>query len=182
MEENKKVGQEGTEGKQNLDELLKNPEIQSEFDKKLEGAKQKWLEKAQEEWKKKAEAEKSEAERLAKLTESERQKELLTKLEDAKRNAESQLNAYKLKEEAQKIAKEKNLDIDLLNTIDFSKETAETVKTKIENLDSAFKKAIESAVNDKLKQSAPKTYAESSKTDVKAYLDQKYGNSKYYKK
>lgn len=187
MEENKnpnqeKQGEQGAEGKQSLNDLLKDPKLQSEFDKKLEGAKQIWLEKAKEEWKKESEAEKNEAERLAKLTESERQKELLDKLEQAKKTAESELNAYKLKEQAQKIAKEKNLDIDLLNTIDFSKETADTVIKKIDDLDSVFKKAIENAVNEKLKQSAPKTVGTSTKDDVQAYLDKKYANSRFYQK
>ncbi len=177
MEENKTNPNETEQKEKNLDDFLKDPKIQSEFDKKLESARLKWEEK----WKEKSEAERTEAERLAKMTEAERQKELLSQAELAKTKAESELNAYKLKEQAQKIAREKNLDIDLLNTIDFTKETADTVKDKIENIDSVFKKAIESAVNERLKQSAPKTVGNTSKTDVQAYLDKKYKNSKFYR-
>lgn len=182
MEDNKtnpiETKTEENKVEKNLDDFLKDPKIQSEFDKKLESARLKWEKK----WQEESEAKRTEAERLAKLTESERQKELLTKAEEAQKKAESELNAYKLKEQAQKIAKEKNLDLDLLNTIDFSKENAESVIGKIDNLDLVFKKAIENAVNDKLKQSAPKTVGSAAKTDVQAYLDEKYKDSKFYKR
>lgn len=181
MEENKTTPNQNesvqNKDEKNLDELLKNPKLQSEFDKKLEGARLKW----ETSWKEKAEAEKSEAERLAKLTESERQKELLAQSEQARTKAESELNSFRLKEQAQKIAKEKNLDIDLLNVIDFSKENADTVKEKIDSLDSVFKKAIENAVNERLKQSAPRTVGNTSKNEVESYIHEKYKNSKFYK-
>ena len=91
------------------------------------------------------------------------------------------MTAYELKEEAFKIAKEKNLDTDLLSTIDFTKETADSVKTKLESLETVFNKAVEGAVNSKLKQSSPYNVSIMSKTEEQAYLDKKYGNSKYYK-
>lgn len=181
MEETKEVNnieQPTQEVEKTLNDYLKDPKIQSEFDKKLESARAKW----EESWKAKAEAERNEAERLAKMTESEKQKELLEKANNARVEAESALNAYKLKEEAQKIAKEKNLDLDLLETIDFKRETAETIKTKIDVIDSTFKKAIENAVNSKLKQSAPINVVGGNTSNEQAYLEKKYGNSKYFNK
>lgn len=167
------------EVKKTLDDYLKDPDIQSQFDKKLESSKAKWEKK----WQEKVEAEKSEAERLANMTAEEKQQEAINNAINLKNKAEAELNAYKLKEEAQKIALEKGLDMTLLNVLDYSKETAETVKSKIDDLEKVFKKAIENGINDKLKQSSPVSVSTSgSKTDVEKYLDDKYKNSPYYKK
>ena len=155
MEDNKKQNPNDGENK-SLDELLKDPNLQAEFDKKVAKALEKNAEKLKGEWKAQAEAERTEAERLAKLTESEKQKEALDKA--------------------------KNLDTDLLSTIDFTKETADSVKTKLESLETVFNKAVEGAVNSKLKQSSPYNVSIMSKTEEQAYLDKKYGNSKYYNK
>lgn len=182
--ENKNLNDNGEELKnvetpKTLDEYLKEPTIQAEFDRKLENAKKKW----EKSWQEKAEAEKSEAERLAKMSEQEKQQDAINKAIKAKEDAEAELNAYKLKEEAQKIATEKGLDLGLLNIIDYSKESAESVKTKIDDIEKVFKKAIESSVNEKLKQTAPKYVTGATKgTDNDAYLNQKYGNNRYYKK
>lgn len=181
MEDNKKQNPNDGENK-SLDELLKDPNLQAEFDKKVAKALEKNAEKLKGEWKAQAEAERTEAERLAKLTESEKQKEALDKANQGRLDAENKLKAYELKEEAFKIAKEKNLDTDLLSTIDFTMETADSVKTKLESLETVFNKAVEGAVNSKLKQSSPYNVSIMSKTEEQAYLDKKYANSKYYNK
>lgn len=160
-----------------LDELLKDPKIQAEFDKKAEGMRQKW-EKA---WQKKSEEEKLEAEKLARMTEEEKHQLQLNKAIEEKDRAQSELNAYKLKDEAIKIANEKQLDVGLLDVIDFNKETAETVKAKIDEIDSSFKKAVEKKVNDMMKQPSPKQVSTNTKTDNKNYLDAKYKNNPFYK-
>ncbi len=180
--DNQNTNPTGSNEPKTLDDLLKDPNLQAEFDKKMAKAFEKHDEKLKREWEAQAEAQRTEAERLAKLTEAEKQKEALNKAEQGRVSAENKLKAYELKDEAIKIAKEKKLDIDLLNTIDFTKETADTVKGKIDSLESIFNKALESAVNDKFKQSAPIHVGTPIKTEEQAYLDQKYGKSKYYKK
>ncbi|MBQ2658109.1 MAG: DUF4355 domain-containing protein [Erysipelotrichaceae bacterium] len=161
-----------------LDELLKDPKIQAQFDKKLEGARTKW----EAAWQKKTEEAKIEAEKLARMTEDEKHQLALNKEKERADKAESELNAYKLKDEAAKIASEKDLDISLLGVIDYSKETAESVKMKIDSLDSAFKKAVEKRSNDMFKQASPKQVESSSQsTPEKTYLDNKYKNNPYYK-
>ncbi len=179
MEDNLKNPNNGEN--KSLDELLKDPNLQAEFDKKVAKALEKNAEKLKGEWKAQAEAERTEAERLAKLTEAEKQKELLDKANKSKLEAENKLKAYELKEEAFKIAKEKNLDTDLLSTIDFTIETADSIKTKIESLETVFNKAVETTVNSKLKQNSPYNVGATLKSEEKAYLDKKYANSKYYK-
>ena len=156
-----------------LDEVLKDKAIQSEFDKRVAKAistsKAKW----QAEYDAKIEAEKNEAERLAKMSETE-------KFEHEQ--AQAMLNAYELKNEAQKIATEKGIDITLLELIDYTKETADTVNTKISTIESVFNKAVEKAVNEKLKQSSPKQVANGNTTSEQAYLNKKYKDNPYYKK
>ena len=161
-----------------LDELLnENPSLQAQFDKKLEGARGKW----QKSWQEKAEAEKAEAERLAQLSAEERQKEAIEKLTKAKQESDEALKAYQLEVEAQKLASEKKMDMALLKTIDYRKESTESIKTIIDDISNVFNKAVENAVNEKLKQKDPQAHDGSSKSAEKAWLDEKYKDNPYYK-
>lgn len=152
--ENENNVQENVQEKPSFDELLKNPEYQREFDRKLEGARTKWQEKWQEEATKKQE----EAERLAKMTENEKHQHELDIANQAKSKAESELNAYKLKDTASKIAKEKGVDSSFLDLFDFTKETAETIANKIDVLKNNLDKNTETRLNEKLNQSAPQNH------------------------
>ncbi len=166
------------EGKLSFDDLLKDPEYQAEFDRKVA----KSTEKAKAKWQKEAERERSEAEALAKMTEDEKHQHEIKKLDAERKQAVAELNAYKLKDEAQKIAAEKGLDVSLLDMIDFSSSNAESVNDKIKVIESAFNKAVEKAVNEKLRQPRPQEVRTESKGSDKSYLDKKYENNPYYKK
>lgn len=166
------------EVKPSFDDLLKDPEYQAEFDRKAEGMKKKW----EASWQKKAEKERSEAEALAKMTEDERHQHELSKLEAERKQAIQELNAYRLKDEASKIANEKGIDVSLLELIDYSNATAENVKEKLDAIESAFSKAVEKAVNEKLKQPRPKEVRSGFVNSEKAYMDEKYKDNPYYKK
>ncbi|MBQ1567076.1 MAG: DUF4355 domain-containing protein [Erysipelotrichaceae bacterium] len=160
-----------------LDELLKDPKLQAQFDKKAEGMKKKW----QEAWQKKSEAEKIEAERLARMTEEEKQADALRKANERADKAEKELNGFKLKDEAIKIAKDKNLDINFLDVLDYGKETAESVKTKIDLISSTVSKVLENKTNELMKQTSPKQVNTNPSSAEKSYLDEKYKNNPYYK-
>lgn len=164
--------------KPTFDDLLKDPEYQAEFDRKAEGMKKKW----ESNWQKKAEKERSEAEALAKMTEEEKHQHELQKLEAERKQAINELNAYRLKDEASKIASEKGIDNSLLSLIDYSTATAENVKEKIDLIESAFNKAVEKAVNEKLKQPRPQEIRGSHVSSEKQYLNEKYKDNPYYKK
>lgn len=153
-----------------FDEILKDSNYQSEFDKKvaksLETAKAKWIK----DYEAQKEAEKTEAAKLAKMN---AEQKLTYEKEQAEKKAqeiEAKLNAYELKDQALTIAKEKNLDVTLLDLIDFTHETADTVKTKLDNIKTNFDKAVEKAVNEKLKQGAPKSYESGKKDDEDPYV------------
>ena len=183
MDENMEVTEvteqpEQAESKPTFDELLKDPEYQAEFDRKV----QKSTEKAKAKWQKEAEKERSEAEALAKMTEEEKHQHELKKLEAERRQAIDELNAYRLKDEASKIASEKGIDVSLLDLIDYSTATAENVKDKLDAIESAFSKAVERAVNEKLKQPRPVQVKPDNLSSEKAYMDEKYKNNPFYKK
>lgn len=105
------------------------------------------------------EAQKTEAEKLAKMNADEKNKYALSKETERANKAEEELNAYKLKDEAKKIANNIGLDISLLDVIDFTKEKATTINDKIETINNVFKKAVENALNDAFKEKTPKTVA-----------------------
>lgn len=109
---------------------------------------------------KEMEAKRTEAEKLAKMDAEEKHKYELEKERERANNAESKLNAYELKEEAIKIASGKELPISLLSVIDYTKENAESIKTKIDEIEVVYKQAIQSGINDRMKEKTPKTVVE----------------------
>ena len=116
------------------------------------------------------------------MTEEEKHQHEMSKLEAERKQAIAELNAYKLKDEAAKIAQEKEIDTTLLDLIDYSNATAENVKEKLESIESAFKKAVEKAVNEKMRQVPPQAVRPSSVTPEKQFLDEKYKDNPFYKK
>lgn len=188
MEDNKVTSQnaevkpnEGVAEKSLVDLLKENPRLQSEFDKLNAKSNETAISNAKSKWEEELATAKSEAEKLAKMDADEKNKYELEKERKAKEEAISKLNAYELKETALKIAKEKELDVSLLDVIDFSKETAETIKTKIETIDSVYKKAVEVGIKNGFKEETPKTVVKSGNSNS-SYLDNKYKNNPYYGK
>ena len=162
MEEENKNVETGAEGEvMTFDEILADKHYQSEFDKKVSKA----LETAKTKWETEAEVKRTEAEKLAKMDADEKHKYELEKERERANNAESKLNAYELKEEAIKIASEKELPISLLNVIDYRKENAESIKTKIDEIEVVYKQAIQSGINDRMKEKTPKTVINGSVSD-----------------
>lgn len=145
---------EATENKNNYEELSKtDKELQSYVDRRVSDA----LKTAKSKWQEDLEAKKTEAEKLAKMKSDEKLQYQLDKEKTEKDNALAELNAYKLKEEAIKVASEKGLDVSLLNLINFKTITAEELNTNIDNMSSLFNKAVEKAVNERLKEDTPIT-------------------------
>ena len=161
MEEENKNVNAGAEGEvMTFDEILQDKYYQSEFDKKVAKA----LETARTKWEREAEEKRTEAEKLAKMDADEKHKYELEKAMKEKEEAISRLNAYELKEQAIKIANEKELPISLLNVIDYTKEDAESIKTKIDEIEVVYKQAIQSGINDRMKEKTPKTVVDGGTT------------------
>lgn len=138
-----------------FDEMLKESNYQSEFDKKV----QKSLDTARAKWEAEQEAKQSEAEKLAKMKQDERTAYELEQAHKKQEEAEAKLNAYELKEQAIKMANtpETQVDVSLLSLIDFRSIKAEQVEPTIKNLKKVFDSAVENEVNKRLKETTPKT-------------------------
>ena len=136
-----------------FDEILGDKTYQAEFDRRV----QKALETAKSKWEAEEQSKRTEAEKLAKMDAEQKAKYELKKANEERDSALAKLNAYELKNTAIKIAQEKGLDISLLEDIDYTKQTAETITTIIDTKKAVFDKAIEKAMNDRYKESTPKT-------------------------
>ena len=105
---------------------------------------------------KELEAEKTEAERLAKLSSEERLKEEMNNYKVMAEQSKAKLNAYELKD--QTLKDNSDIPTDLINLIDFTKyNTAELVKEELEKIKAVYKKAVETGVNESLKEKTPVT-------------------------
>lgn len=149
-ENNQSQGQ-GTTQINGFDEFLKDSKNQAEFDRRV----QKAIETAKANWQEDMDNEKTEAEKLAKMNKEQKLEYQAQKAEQEKANALAELNAYKLKEQALKIAGEKGLDVSLLNFFNFSTAKADELNEKIDEISNAFNKAVERAVNERLKEDTP---------------------------
>lgn len=116
-----------------------------------------------------AETKKTEAEKLAKM---DAEQKLNYELEKTRAEAETyknQINALTLSKEATSYATEKGLPIGYIEDFDFAKETAESVKDKIDKLVELRSKDLSNYLNDKLKQPVPKA-VETTKAITDPYL------------
>lgn len=154
MEQNENVVEETTKVEDkplSFDEILGDKTYQAEFDRRV----QKALETARSKWEAEEQTKRTEAEKLAKMDAEQKAKYELKKERERADEALAKLNAYELKNTAIKIAQEKGLDISLLEDIDYSKQTADTIVTIIDTKKAVFDKAIEKAMNDKYKEKSP---------------------------
>lgn len=149
-------GTEETNTKVNYAELFKTDKaLQSFVDSRVTTSNKTAIENARKQWELEQDTQKTEAEKLAKMTKEQKLEYEAQKANKEKDNALAELNAYKLKEQALTIASEKGLDVSLLNLIDFKTVTAEKLTENIDNLSIVFNKAVEKAVNEKLKEDTP---------------------------
>ncbi len=153
MEEEKKVVEETQEGAKTFDDILQDKTYQSEFDKRVAKA----LDTAKSKWEKEAEKQRNEAERLAQMTADEKHRFELEQAETRATQAEARLNAYALKETALEIATEKGIPSSLLKVIDYTKETAETIKGKLDDIEEVYKQAVQSGINEAMKEKTPRS-------------------------
>lgn len=147
-EENKPEGKTYTE-----EELQKL--IQSESDKRvtqaMKTAEQKW----QREYEKKLEDEKSEAEKLAKMSADERAKAEFEKEKTKFEQVKAQFNRDRLELETVKELGKQGLDVEFSSFL--MGENAESTNENIKLFKEKFDIAVENAVNERLKGKTPKT-------------------------
>ena len=139
--------------------------LQAETDRKvskaLETAKAKW----QEEFQTKLAEEKNQAEKLAKMSESERLQAEFDKQKQAFENERQQFLREKLELQTVKELSTLGLPTDFSTFV--MADDAETIKTNISILKEQFEMAIEKAVEEKLKGHTPKTATKAGSTVTK---------------
>lgn len=140
--------------KKTLDELLaEDKELQSQYDLKVTNS----LKTAKTNWEKELEDKKAEAEKLAKMSEEEKKNLQLKEAIKRATEAESKLNARDLEAETLKQAGSKGIPLELIQTLDFTKETAETINSKLEIFEKTYKSEREKAINEYSKEPPPQT-------------------------
>jgi len=136
-----------------FDDFLKDGKNQAEFDRRV----QKAIQTAQEGWKAKNDAEKSEAERLAQMNETEKLQYQLQKQQKDYEAMQKKLNARDLKDEALKIATTQDtaFEPEFLNLFDYESMTAEQLQEKTKLIKSIQDRIVEKAVNEWSKEKPP---------------------------
>ncbi len=167
MEEEKKdVGTEdvttentGTEQvtetkKKTLDEILaEDKELQSQYDKKVTNS----LKTARSTWEEESRTKKEEAEKLAQMDENQKKDYQLQEALKRATEAEKKLSARDLEAETLKQAGEKGISLELIKTIDFERETAESIAKKLEIFEKSLKKEKEKIISEYSKEEPPQT-------------------------
>jgi|GEM_PF-3072762 len=146
--------QEPNNANKSFDDLLKDPNYQSEYDKKVT----KSLDTAKLKWKEEADKAKTEAEKLAGMKAEEKLQYELDKEKKRADDSERKLSSRDLKDEAIKIATSKDTEFDVafLNLIDFENMTAEKLNEQTKLIKSISDKLVEKAINNFSKEDSPK--------------------------
>ena len=136
-----------------FDDFLKDSKNQAEFDKRV----QKAIQTAEGNWKAKNDADKTEAERLAQMNETEKLQYQLQKQQKDYESMQKKLNARDLKDEAIKIAttQDTSFDPEFLNLFDYENMTAEQLQEKTKLIKNIQDRIVEKAVNEWSKEKPP---------------------------
>ena len=113
----------------------------------------------------KSEKEQEEAKKLAKMNAEEKAKYEHDKLVEELNQLKAEKSRRELQDTARGLLQEKNIDTDLLEFLDYT--DAETCKASIDKLSSAWNKAIEKAVNDRIKTNTVPKMANNNNTITK---------------
>jgi len=177
MENNENNVVNTEEGKtMTFDEILaSNKEYQSEFDRRLAKSNNSFLETKKSEWEKefteRLEKEKSEAEKLAKMNTEQQLKYKIDQLEQQIADRDSRLNASQLKDTTAEILIEKGIPSSYLSMFDFSKETADTINSKVDMLVNIRSKDLEENLNRTLRQEPPKYVSNDDYEELDPYIE-----------
>lgn len=145
-----------------FDDLLKNnKDYQSEFDRRVNKA----METARAKWDEQKKAELTEQAKLAKMTADEKAQHEREKQEKQLQEREAEITKRELTASAKEALIEKGLPPELAVVMNYT--SAETCKESLDAVETAFKAAVEKAVNDKLRSPAPKLGAANGAANVK---------------
>lgn len=128
----------------NYDELLKTDKgLQAFIKSQLESARGNW------------QNEQTEAEKLKSMSDEERAKYEMDTAAQENEALKAELNAIKLEKQATEIAENEGVPASLIALYDFSKVDAAQLDTGIKEMAKAFKSAVETGINERLRQATP---------------------------
>lgn len=156
--ENSKGTETSKSERTNYEELIKtDKELQSFLDSRVSSSNKTAIENAKKQWELERDTQKSEAEKLAQMNETQKLQYQLKKQEEANQEIQRKLNARDLKDEALKIATTQDtaFDPEFLNLFDYENMTAEQLQEKTKLIKSIQDRIVEKAVNEWSKEKPP---------------------------
>lgn len=166
-------GANGEDTPPSFDDFLKTGDNQAEFDRRLQKAINTAVTNEQKKWQAMTDDKLSEAEKLAKMTEEEKTKYLQQKREKNLTDREAAVTRKELMAEAKNTLASDNLPVELAEVLDYT--DADSCMKSMEKVKSAFQKAVEAAVEEKLKGGKPPKKAP--ETDTQKALEQQVYNA-----
>ena len=146
-------GGDGSDTPPSFDDFLKTGGNQAEFDRRVQKAVNTAVTKAQEKWQALADDKLSEAEKLAKMTKEEKAQYMQQKREKELTDREAAITRKELMAEAKNTLASDGLPQELAEVLDYS--DADTCKKSMEKVKEVFQRAVETAVEEKLKGGKP---------------------------
>lgn len=146
-------GGAGSDTPPSFDDFLKTGGNQAEFDRRAQKAVNTAVTKAQEKWQALADDKLSEAEKLAKMTKEEKAQYMQQKREKELADREAAITRKELMAEAKNTLASDGLPQELAEVLDYS--DADTCKKSMEKVKEVFQRAVETAVEEKLKGGKP---------------------------
>ena len=156
--ENSKGTEQTKPEKVNYEELIKtDKELQSFLDSRISSSNKTAIENAKKQWQLEQDTQKTEAEKLAQMNETQRLQYQLKKQEEANQEIQRKLNARDLKDEALKIATSQDtaFDPEFLNLFDYENMTAEVLQEKTKLIKSIQDRIVEKTLNEWSKEKPP---------------------------
>ena len=146
-------GGAGSDTPPSFDDFLKTGGNQAEFDRRVQKAVNTAVTKAQEKWQALADDKLSEAEKLAKMTKEEKAQYMQQKREKELTDREAAITRKELMAEAKNTLASDGLPQELAEVLAYS--AAATCKNSMEKVKEVFQRAVETAVEEKLKGGKP---------------------------
>ena len=146
-------GGAGSDTPPSFDDFLKTGGNQAEFDRRVQKVVNTAVTKAQEKWQALADDKLSEAEKLAKMTKEEKAQYMQQKREKELTDREAAITRKELMAEAKNTLASDGLPQELAEVLDYS--DADTCKKSMEKVKEVFQRAVETAVEEKLKGGKP---------------------------
>lgn len=166
------AGEEGNEP-QSFDDFLKTGGNQAEFDRRVQKAVNTAVTNAQEKWQALTDDKLSEAEKLAKMTKEEKVQYMQQKKEKELSEREAAITRKELMAEVRNTLADDGLPQELAEVLNYT--DADACKKSMETVKAAFQKAVEAAVEEKLKGGKPPKKA--TETDEQKTQQQKVYNA-----